>query len=105
VVSRHWIRRLFARWRLAWKRINYKVVRRGLVCSHSSQPHKYTVENIERYCLYLAGLQQIDLTRVKFLDEAHFRQSSKFSLALRLMSRQAVANSVRGHQPEPVITT
>ena len=59
-VSKSTIQRIFRSWRWSWKVPLYH------------QLHKYTPENINRYCQYMIWIKQCDLSTIKFIDESHF---------------------------------
>jgi hypothetical protein len=59
-VQPQFLGKIFQRWGWRWK----KPVRR--------QIEKYSMQNIEKYLCFLAGVSDIPMERLKFLDEAHF---------------------------------
>lgn len=64
--SRSWVSRLLKRWRWSFK------------IPAVTQTQKYTISNLEYYAEFCLWLNEVDLAKVKFLDEVHFDARSKF---------------------------
>lgn len=59
-ISRDWISRMFKRWRWSFKKISHKHIR------------KFLWPNIYYYAHYLVHVQNMQMGRIKFVDEASF---------------------------------
>lgn len=66
VYSRTWVSRLLKKWRWSFK------------IPGVTQAQKYSIANLEYYAEFCHWLNEVDLTKVKFMDEVHFDARSKY---------------------------
>jgi hypothetical protein len=73
-VSTGWLSNLIKLWGYSFKKVEYR------------QLNKFTPENMAYYTSFIALMQQIPFSRLKFLDESHFKSKGsekKFTTLIR----------------------